>query len=155
MSDPKLPPVTEADLADFDEAYETSDVSESDFEPVPDGKYQVRVDTVELTRTQKGDPMLKWCLRIVAPSFVGRLLWRNNVLVSEENIRWLKKDLFACDVRLARVSELPANLGRLLDIHLEVTKKTRGDFESVYINKRIRTPDEDPSAGMRESFSRF
>ena len=85
----------------------------------------------------------------------GRLLWRNNLLASDDNVRWLKKDLFACDVKLTRVSELPANLGRLLDIHLEVMKRTRGEFDSVYINKRIKTPDEDPSAGMHGEFARF
>ena len=155
MSEFKQPPVTEDDLAGYDEEYEAGDVSDGEFEPVPDGKYQVKVETVELTRTQKGDPMLKWMLRIVGPTHVDRVLWRNNVMASSDNIRWLKKDLYACDVKLARLSELPANLGRLLDIHLEVVKKTRGEYDSVYINKRIRTPDEAPNAGMHESFSRF
>jgi hypothetical protein len=139
MSDHKQAPVTDADLAGFDDEYEGYEATENEFEPVPDGKYQVRVETVELTRTQKGDPMLKWMLRIVGPTHQGRILWRNNVMATPDNIRWLKKDLFACEVKLARISELPANLGQLLDIHLEVTKKTRGEFDSVFINKRIHT----------------
>ena len=125
MNEHKQTPVTDTDLAGFDEEYEGYEATENEFEPVPDGKYQVKVETVELTRTQKGDPMLKWMLRIVGPTHQNRILWRNNVMATPDNIRWLKKDLYACEVKLARISELPANLGQLLDIHLEVTKKTR------------------------------
>ena len=142
MSDYKDTPVTDTDLAGFDDDYMGSEVPDDGFDSVPDGKYQVIVDRVDLTRTSKGDPMLKWALRILGPTHEGRLLWRNNVMASSENITWLKKDLYACDLRLARISELPANLERLLDIHLEVTKKSRGEYESVYINKRIRTAEE-------------
>ena len=155
MSDRDQTPVTDADLLDFDEDYETAEVSDDEFQPVPDGKYQVRVDTVELTRTQKGDPMLKWKLRIVGPSHGGRILWRNNVMASPDNIRWLKKDLYASDVKLARISELPANLERLLDIHLEVVKKTRGEFDAIYFNKRIRTAAGETSTRTAETLDSF
>ena len=81
------------DLAQFDDAFETAEVEEREFEAVPDGKYQVNVDRVELTRAQtSGNPMLKWTLRILAPTHKGRLLWRNNVMASNENIKWLKQD---------------------------------------------------------------
>ncbi len=142
MSDYKDTPVTEADLAEFDEAYEQADVQDDAFEPVPDGRYQVVVDRIELVRTSNGDPMLKWCLRVLGPTHAGRLLWRYNVLSSDENRRWLKKDLLRCGVQLTRLSELPANLERLLDLRLDVNKKTKGDFESVYIDRRIRTAGE-------------
>jgi hypothetical protein len=155
MSEHKQIPVTDADLAGFDEEYEGYEATDSEFEPVPDGKYQVKVETVELTRTQKGDPMLKWMLRIVGPTHQGRVLWRNNVMATPENIRWLKKDLFACEVKLARISELPANLGLLLDLHLEVTKKTRGEFDSVFINKRIHTLAGAEGAQATESLGTF
>ena len=155
MSEHKQVPVTDADLAGFDEEYEGYEATDSEFEPVPDGKYQVKVETVELTRTQKGDPMLKWMLRIVGPTHQGRVLWRNNVMATPDNIRWLKKDLYACEVKLARISELPANLSQLLDIHLEVTKKTRGEFDSVFINKRIHTLAGGGSAQAAASLGTF
>ena len=139
MSEHKQTPVTDADLAGFDDEYEAYDVSNSEFEPVPDGRYQVRVETVEITRSRAGDPMLKWMLRIVGPTHQGRVLWRNCVMATPESIHRLKKDLYACGVKLARMSELRANLGQLVDIHLEVSKKTRGEFDSVFLNKRIHT----------------
>jgi hypothetical protein len=83
------------DLAQFDDAFEAAEVEERAFDPVPDGKYQVNVERVELTRAQtSGNPMLKWSLRIFAPTHKGRMLWRNNVMASAENIKWLKQDLY-------------------------------------------------------------
>ncbi|HEB85033.1 MAG TPA: DUF669 domain-containing protein, partial [Bacteroidetes bacterium] len=87
------------------------------------------------------NPMLKWTLRIIAPRFRGRLLWRNNVMATRENIKWLKTDLHTCGLSLEKISDLPANLEKLINIKLEVTKRTRGENENVYLNKRIVLED--------------
>jgi hypothetical protein len=77
------PNVDNLDLAQFDDAFETAEVEDREYEKVPDGKYQVNVERVELTRAKtSGNPMLKWTLRILAPTHKGRMLWRNNVMVS-------------------------------------------------------------------------
>ena len=95
------------DLSQFDSDYASAEVDEKDFDTVPDGKYQVNVDKVELTHSQTtGNPMLKWSLRILAPTFRGRLLWRNNVMATKENIKWLKQDLFSCGLHLEKLSYL-------------------------------------------------
>ena len=131
------------DLTQFDDDFAEAEIEEREVEPVPDGKYQVNVDQVELTQAKtSGNPMLKWTLRIVAPQFAGRLLWRNNVMVSRENIKWLKTDLHTCGLELEKLSELPNHLGRLLNVKLEVTKRTRGENENVYLNRRIVLDDE-------------
>jgi len=130
------------DLTQFDEDFAEAEVEERDFEPIPDGKYQVNVERVELTRAQtSGNPMLKWTLRIIAPRFRGRLLWRNNVMATRENIKWLKTDLHTCGLSLEKISDLPANLEKLINIKLEVTKRTRGENENVYLNKRTVLED--------------
>jgi len=130
------------DLAQFDDDFAEAEVEDREFEPIPDGKYQVNVERAELTRAQtSGNPMLKWTLRIIAPRFRGRLLWRNNVMVSRENIKWLKTDLYTCGLSLEKISDLPANIEKLINIKLEVTKRTRGENENVYLNKRIVLED--------------
>ncbi len=132
----------EFDLAQFDDDFSQAEVEEREFEDVPDGKYQVSVEKVELTRTQNsGNPMLKWTLRIIGPRFAGQFLWRNNVIATAENIKWLKTDLFTCGLEIEKLSDLPSNLEKLLDVKLEVTKRTKGENENVYINKRIVTSD--------------
>ena len=139
------------DLAQFDDDFVSADVEEKDFEAVPDGKYQVKVDRVELTRSEtSGNPMLKWALKILGPTHKGRLLWRNNVIASKDNVKWLKQDLYTCGLQMDKLSDLPSKLETLLDVGLEVTKRTKNEFENIYFNRRIVLSDEDaaaPSAG--------
>ncbi len=140
--------VPSVDLTRFDNDFADAPVEEKEFDTIPDGKYQVNVDKVEITTAKTtGNPMLKWTLKILAPRFRGRLMWRNNVMASRENIRWLKNDLHTCGLDLQKLSDLPANLERLLDVKLEVTKRTKGDNENVYFNRRIVL---DPNAAAPE-----
>ena len=133
----------EVDLTRFDDDFAEAPVEEKEFDPVPDGKYQVNVDKVEITIAKtSGNPMLKWTLKILGPRCRGRLLWRNNVMATRENLRWLKNDLHVCGLDLPKLSDLRTNLERLLDVKLEVTKRTKGDSENVYFNRRIVLDDD-------------
>lgn len=135
------------DLTQFDDDFVSADVEEKDFEAVPDGKYQVKVDRVELTRSEtSGNPMLKWALKILGPTHKGRLLWRNNVIASKDNVKWLKQDLYTCGLQMDKLSDLPGKLETLLDVGLEVTKRTKNEFENIYFNRRIVFSDEDAAA---------
>jgi len=134
--------MSDLDLAQFDDDFSEAPVEEREFEDVPDGKYQVKVEKVELTRAQSsGNPMLKWTLKILGPRCAGRLLWRNSVMASKENLKWLKTDLHTCGLDIEKLSELPARLGDLLDVTLEITKRTKGESESIYFNRRIVVED--------------
>ena len=127
------------DLAQFDDEFQSAALAErGDFETVPDGKYQVAIEKVELTQASTGNSMLKWTLRILAPRFVNRLLWRNSVFTAN-TLKYLKTDLHLCGLDLEKLSELPKHMDKLLDVKLEVTKKTKGDNENIYFNRRIET----------------
>ena len=135
------------DLSHLDGSFVTAEAATSGSAPA-DGKYQVNVDKVEITTAKtSGNAMLKWTLRILAPRHQNRLLWRNNVMATRENIKWLKNDLHVCGLDLQKLSDLPANLERLLDVKLEVTKRTKGDNENVYFNRRLVLDDGAPGAG--------
>jgi hypothetical protein len=126
------------DLSQFDAGFRTEQAAErSDYDSVPDGKYQVNVEKVELTEAHTtGNPMLKWTLRIIAPQQVNRLMWRNSVITAN-TLKFIKTDLHVCGLDLERLSDLPNHLGRLLDVKLEVTKRTKGDNENIFFNRRI------------------
>jgi hypothetical protein len=126
------------DLSQFDDEYRNEEAAErGEFESVPDGKYQVTVEKVELTEAQSsGNPMLKWTLRVIAPKFVNRLIWRNSV-ITHNTLKYVKTDLHTCGLDLDRLSDLQKNLKKLLDVKLEVTKKTKGDNENIFFNRRI------------------
>jgi len=81
--------------------------------------------------------MLRWELKILAPQCQGRLLFRHNVLATRENLKWLKNDLHVCGLDLAKASDLPARMNELLDVKLEVTKRSKGENTNVYFNRRI------------------
>ncbi|HOC93372.1 MAG TPA: DUF669 domain-containing protein [bacterium] len=126
------------DLAQWDEAYINAPIEDREFDTVPDGKYQVVVDRVELTKSQNtNNTMLKWKLKVLGPKHEGAIMWRNNVIASDNNVKWFKNDLHVCGLDLEKLSDLPANLKRLLNVRLEVTKKTRGENENIYINRRL------------------
>jgi len=127
------------DLAQFDDDFHSETAEErGDFETVPDGKYQVAVEKAELTQSSTGNPMLKWMLRIQGPRFINRCLWRNSV-VTQNTLKYVKTDLHLCGLDLEKLSDLPKHLDKLLDVKLEVTKRTKGENENVYFNRRIET----------------
>lgn len=133
-----------APITQFDDDFRSETPAElSDRESVPDGKYQVVVEKVEITEAHTtGNPMLKWTLRVLAPRHVNRLMWRNSVFTAN-TLKFVKTDLHICGLDLDKLSDLPRNLAKLLDVKLEVTKKTKGDNENIYFNSRIvndRTP---------------
>jgi hypothetical protein len=133
----------EVDLSHLDEEYAQVKEPERGSE-VPDGKYVAGVERVELTKAKKEphQPMLKWQLQILEGKHKGRKLFRNNMLATRENLAWLKGDLKACGVEITKVSELKANLDRLLDCVLQVTVRTKQDSQgrdqtNVFIDKRL------------------
>lgn len=129
------------DLAQFEDRFESAAVEQRKYEEPPDGKYQVVVDRVELARSQtSGNLMLKWQLKILGPKCVGRYLFRNNMIATADNLKWLKTDLATCgmDVNTLKLSDLPNRLGELLDLTLEVQKKNNGQYTNVYLQRRIQ-----------------
>jgi len=124
------------DLSDLDNDFATATPPANS--EVPDGKYVVAVEQAQLaTAKTSGNRMLKWHLRIVEGEHTGRMLFRNNVLATRENMAWLKKDLETCQLKLEKLSELEPNLEKLLDLKLEVVKKSKGENANVYLNKYL------------------
>ncbi len=140
------------DLTGYDDDFAQAKEPERNTE-VPDGKYVVGVERVQIARAKKEphQPMLKWQLQILDGAFRGRRLFRNNLFATRENLAWLKGDLKVCGLEITRVSELQPNLEKLLDCVLMVTVRNRKDAQgrdqsSVFFDKRIvdyqQSPDE-------------
>ena len=66
------------------------------------------------------------------------LIWRNSVF-TVNTLKFVKTDLMLCGLSLEKLSELPNHLNQLLDVKLEITKRTRGEHENVYFNRRLET----------------
>ena len=96
------------DLTAFDDEFASAEAPS--FDEVPDGKYQVRIDSVRLDRSQKGDPMIKWDLIVIAGPHAGRHIFKNSV-ITPASLPFVKGDLKTLGLELAKFSDLPHRLG--------------------------------------------
>lgn len=123
------------DLTAFDDEFNTAEAPSQD--EVPDGKYQVRIESVRLEHSQKGDPMIKWDLIVLSGSQAGRHIFKNSVITAA-SLPFVKGDLKTVGLALTKFSELAGRLEELLDATLELTKRTKGEYANVYFNRRIQ-----------------
>ena len=108
----------------------------TDYEAVPDGPYVCVIDKVEFRESKSGNPYLNWVLIIDGGPHDGRWLFKRNMLANAQNMLFLKKDIAACGcVVPEKLSDF--KLESLLDLKVKVSKKTKGDFENIYIDKVI------------------
>ena len=129
------------DLSDFDDAFAKAEEPKP-LAPIPDGTYRVRIEHLEITAAKtSGRPLLKWKLRVLGPTYAGRVLWRNHVFSSPEHLRWLKQDLRTCGIQLDRLSELPLFLEQLLDLELLAVHRTTAGGSSVLLRHRVDATD--------------
>src|ERR1017187_6199318 len=126
------------DLSQFDDGFRGEQPEErGEFESVPDGKYQVTVEKGEMAEAQStGNPMLKWTLRVIAPKFVNRLMWRNSV-ITHNTLKYVKTDLHLCGLDLDKLSDLPKHLKKLLDVKLEVTWFRQQPWKDFRVMARV------------------
>jgi len=132
-----------ADLAQLDEVYtEVEPAERKELDDVPPGHYQAFVDRAYLDRAKTSRRLLlKWELVIAVGELKGRRLFRNNMVETPDNLRWLKADLQTAGVTLRKLSDLPLQLEPLLGVLLDVTVSVKGTgdqaFTNVYLNKRV------------------
>ncbi|MEN6406997.1 MAG: DUF669 domain-containing protein [Thermoguttaceae bacterium] len=124
------------DLSVFDAGYAAARVPQKN--EVPDGKYPVRVQCVELTRNPAGGPILKWDLLVVAGQFSGWHIFKR-VTITEATLPIIKADLTTLGLTLAKLSDLPHYLESLHGKTLEVTKRTKKGYMNVYFHKQSRS----------------
>ena len=125
------------DLRKFDQAYALAAASEISAR-VPDGRYQVVIENVELTSTKTtSNPMLKWKLRILGPSHHNRMLWKNSV-ITENSLGRVKTELRLCGYALDKISPIEGRLVEFQGLELEITKKGRNDApDDIFFEKNI------------------
>lgn len=138
--DPYAPqqPGADLDLSAFDEEYAHAEAP--DFNEVPDGKYQVRIETARLAESSKGDPMIRWDLVVISGQHAGRHIFKNSVITSA-SLPFVKGDLKVLGVALPKFSDLPNHLGLVLDKALQVTKRTKDEYTNIYFNKLLSIPE--------------
>lgn len=134
------------ELAQYEEAWNQAEVKDKgDFENLPDGKYQVKIDQVRFERAKTSQRLqLAWVFKVVAPDqHKNRFIFHYRGLDRPESAEWMKQELYNCGIKVVgiKVTDLPNVLPNLLDRVIEVTLKTKktdkGEFQNCFINKLL------------------
>ncbi|MFN0100754.1 MAG: DUF669 domain-containing protein [Bryobacteraceae bacterium] len=127
------------DLARFNTLYKTEVPADSApmTNSIPDGRYEVVVAEATLTKSQRsGNPMIRFVLRINGSTFRDRLL-RKHSAITENTIRFVRKELEVCGLRLDKFEDLKSRVHELEGVELEVVKVTKGEDSNIYFNRAI------------------
>lgn len=148
----------DAALDELEEAWRSTPTPTNDRAPVPDGKYQARVERCYLEMDNTGTVRLKWEMVIVVGPQTKRHLFRS-VPLSQDWLGAIKSDLAragATPPETLRGVKALVDSGQLLDVVLEVQAKTTTNkssgktYQNVYINgnggKRPAERAPDPAA---------
>lgn len=64
-----------------------------EYEEVPTGRYEIRIEDMELKESKNGDPMFSCWMRILAGEFENKLLFYNQVIPKDFQIALVNKFL--------------------------------------------------------------
>src|SRR5690606_23524540 len=131
--------------SDFDD---TEAAEGGNFEDIPSGKYQVRIDKADVNHAQSsGRLQVSWELTVCGGDFANRKLWKHDGIDNEKSIGFFKQGIERLGHECPKAKKLPAFLQELVGTYAEVTvrvKKNDEDpenpFRNVYFNKAL---DED------------
>lgn len=129
-------------LASFDEQWESIDVDPSGNVRLPDGIYQVLLDSTLIDESKEGGKVLwKITFKVLTGQHAGRLIFYTNVLNDPDRLQYVKQDCYRLGFPIARLSDLPRQFEQMLDLKVEVRLKTNGEYQNCYIQKRLDDVD--------------
>ncbi|WP_054948954.1 DUF669 domain-containing protein [Numidum massiliense] len=128
-------------LQQFDQQFASIDVDPSGNVRLPEGEYQVVVDSTLIDQTKKeGRPIWKITFKVISGDHQGRLIFHNNLLDDPDRLQYIKQDCYKLGLMIGKLSELPSKLKELLDVKVAVVLKNNGEFQNCYIQKRLDAP---------------
>ena len=125
------------DLSRFDQAVQTETKPRTQFQEIPDGRYDVRIEDVELYKSpSSGNPVLKYTLRVLGPTHANQLMWKRRG-ITEKTREYVMEELETCGLELEKFSDLKYHLHDLIGVELQVTRKSRGEDVNIYFNDQL------------------
>ncbi len=111
----------------FDKAIDTEglqkDVAEAaengaNYREVPHGKYEIKIEKLELVESKKGDPMVSCWMKIVSGDYKGSMIFMNQVITKGFQIHLANEFLRSLDSGFDITFETYSQYGQLLmDVH--------------------------------------
>lgn len=137
------------DLKKLDNVWQATAAGGTAMDRLPEGDYQVRIETARIAESSNGTPLMNWGLRVISGQYANRMIFKSQRIV-EEGLPYLKADLELLHVCPQMISELEGvlqyTLDAILDVRLKNVEKKDGSLaQNVYFNRMIRP------GGLRES----
>lgn len=118
--------------------WDESEVNEGgDYENLPDGAYQVRLDVAEVGQSQNGRPQIKYEMTVVSGEFSNRKLWKYDGLDNAQSIGYTRGGLARLGIEADSVHDLPEELEELIGTYATVTVKTKGEYTNTYFKEAL------------------
>lgn len=111
------------------------------FEEVPAGKYEVKIEKMELTESKKGDPMVSIWFRILSGKFEKSMIFFNQVITQGFQIHIVNELLRSMDTGLEGIEfNSYSQYGQMLmDIHEAVDGRLEFGLKYGENNKGYKT----------------
>lgn len=102
------------------------------FEPIPDGQYEVEVEVMELTTSKAGDPMLKIWFKVLEGEYEGQRIFYNKVMQPQNDRAFglqvhqnneLLRALWDCEKDDVKFTGFEDYADLVLDIHEDIEGK--------------------------------
>ena len=102
------------------------------FEPIPDGQYEVEVEVMELTTSKAGDPMLKIWFKVLDGEHEGQRIFYNKVMQPQNDRAFglqvhqnneLLRALWDCEKDDVKFTGFEDYADLVLDIHEDIEGK--------------------------------
>ncbi len=114
-------------------------------EPVPDGKYEMKVIDCRIERAKKSSRLqIVWVIQILTGKYKKRIIYRYDGLETENNLGFLKADFkklgFKLPKNIMKITKIVDDIAGM-SFHGQV--KTNGEYTNIYINDVIDEEDEE------------
>lgn len=102
------------------------------FEPIPDGQYEVEVEVMELTTSKAGDPMLKIWFKVLEGEYEGQRIFYNKVMQPQNDRAFglqvhqnneILRALWDCEKDEVKFTGFEDYADLVLDIHEDIEGK--------------------------------
>ena len=133
-------------LAAMENAWKEADTPKSDgekkkeYEPIPDGEYQARVDLFDFHESKKdGSLSLRTQFEIIGPTRAGAKVSTFHDLEKPERLKWTRRHVEDLGLSVHSLEELESALPSALDKVCDIALKSKqvGDktYQNCYINR--------------------
>jgi hypothetical protein len=129
-------------LNSLDETHNPASVEDDGFSKLPDGEYQVRLDKIYISRSQKERMQTVWEFEVISGPLAFRKIMKFSGMDTAVGLDFLTRDLRKVGIDNFKWSNVQTQFSKPLDklflLKLETKIKKEQPFQSVYILKALK-----------------